>query len=201
MRWQPPWTRRSSGLGILVATGDHPIQVWRVQNAAGDGPYEVKGDKVVGGAAESSYRPTDAHDEMEAFAKEGGIVWPEFLVAKVFAPLPDTDFLPHEWRFLDPEERKGFRFAFPTKAAVYDWFGKASLDKLAAAGFKLVPVMAGTTFISRSGRQVMYRPWTGQPERWRSAAQREREAELIADGFDPAEAADLARSEADSYNE
>lgn len=199
MRWQPPWIRRSSGLGTLVADGSSPIHVWRVQNAAGDGPYEIKDDALVGGAAEDAYRPTVAHDEMEDFAKQGGVVWPASLVAQVFAPLPENDFMFHEWSGLTPEERKGFRFAFPTKSAVYDWFGKTALEKLAAAGFRLVPVLAGTTFISRSGRQVMYRPWTGTPERWRSAAQREREAELIEEGFDLDEVEYLARSEADAY--
>jgi len=201
MRWHPPRSRRTFGLGILVATGDHPVRVWRVQNARGEGPYKIRDGKVIGGPAEESFEFTQAQAEMEAFAREGGIIWPPSLPSRIFAPRPDRDFLPHEWRDLTAAEKAGFRFGFPTKAAALDWLGERTLKMLADAGYRLVTVSAGTTYISRSGRQVAYRPWTGSPERWRSAQMREREAELIAEGFDVADAEQMAREEFDAYNE
>lgn len=111
--------------------------VYRVQNAASEGPYR----NFVG------FDSTDWLDPARH-------------------PVPTRDFgalAPDDANYLDDisafyDVVRPYKFAFPTRLAARRWFGIDGMLKLAQAGFYLVEVEAEEVLVSDSGRQCIYRP-------------------------------------------
>lgn len=112
----------------------NPKVLWRVQNAAGRGPYNPGGawDDPVARKARgiANDRPWDA------------------------TPSPYSDFPEEESRVMIPDKY----FAFETPEHAEAWFGKDSIKRLGETGFPLVQVHAKKVWRSNSGKQVFFEP-------------------------------------------
>lgn len=156
-----------AGLGETIHEGEEgPMLVWRVQNAQGKGPYR-KGPAAGRGDLDPNlpskeralYRFVMSGDR---YGKHPEITSGDarLLVGSMLQPVPPEDFERHEWHAMPEATLKQYKFGFPTKRAAADWLGTKALARLEQEGFKLVQVPARRVVLSKSGRQLLFVPWS-----------------------------------------
>lgn len=132
-------------LGVLVHDdSENPMDVWRVQDAAGRGPYVLQGRQLVLRPEIDKVIEELSTDERVAYFTEA---------ARRSQPVPQKDFF--EWVSYTPDS---MYYGFEKPADAQKWFGKRGLAVLAKAGFTLVKVPAKKVYTSISRKQVRFQP-------------------------------------------
>lgn len=112
----------------VIHDGPNPATVYRMENAAGEGPYRGP-DKIWARLPDKSQDAT--------------------------LPAPHFDFDPNEHEALYGGQ---VRFGFQSPEHAHQWFGQQNIDFLKQHGYTLKPVQAVKVWVGKSGRQVMYTP-------------------------------------------
>jgi hypothetical protein len=157
----------SSALGLLVHEGtDKPLMVWRIQNDAGEGMHRgsvtplrlTRAGSMPTDAARNLYKFILSGDTFQQGDKKAARRKAQDHVYNAIHPNPALDF-PDDWAQFPKEEQEQYRFGFPTKDAALMWVG-SYMPALSREGFKLVRVPASRVFLSKSGTQLVYLPWS-----------------------------------------
>lgn len=159
------------GLGELIHEGrERPMMVWRIQRKSGQGPYrgaqrfdiDPKNPDLPS-TDRALYRFIMSGDKFggkDKYLAASSMMDVKNFVASALNPGPSTDFEVREWAALPEKTKAQYVFGFPTKRSIIDWVGTRRLKGLAAEGYELVEVPARRVIISKSGRQVLFIPWS-----------------------------------------
>jgi hypothetical protein len=131
-------------MALIHDDEEHPMEVWRVQNEQGEGPY-------------ASYMATDKPPPVKGSWR------------KSFShPEPQHDFSRGDiqaWR----HDHKRMRFGFPNKEEAVSWFGHGIEGGISeqippdVGHQRLVRVLASKVWKSKSGKQVLFVPHVPSP--------------------------------------
>lgn len=138
-------------MALIYTSTVTPMVVWRVQDDEGLGPYN-------GGRVD--------YPNAKCMQPACHPVYGNPRLAR--APDPHDDFEESDLSIWNRDRWTGpfvIRFGFLNYRDAVAWFGKARLDLMETVGYYPTPRKAKKVWLSISGKQVMFVPWTNNPNR------------------------------------
>jgi hypothetical protein len=130
-------------MALIHDSTTKPMTVYRVQNSNGEGPYESRASRGLGGAKMDAQH-MDALTDLKVPADN--------------QPLPRRDFS-DDYSASKMVERKQGLYAFERPEHAEEWFGREGMRKLRMLGYEVQPVQAKMVHRSMTGKQVVFEPF------------------------------------------